>query len=547
MSRKLKEKADRLLSLEKGTVFKDPGGRVNVCLVYPNTYHVGMSNLGFQGVYTLLNDRADSVCERAFLPDPEDLEEYERTGTELFSLESKRPLRRFDIVAFSLSFENDYPNVLRILDLAHIPPESSHRGAAHPLLIAGGVCAFSNPEPLAPFFDICFVGEAEEMLHEFIDVFAKAATKEAVFRDSLGIEGIYIPRFYEVSYGRDGLISGRAAAAGAPERVRRRYVKELSAHAFRPSITTPATEFSGMALVEAARGCPWNCSFCLAGHIYGPPRRKPREAVRAEILEARGRTRRVGLIAPSLSDYPRIEEVLEMEGVDFSITSLRASPRSADLVALMEGHKSVSIAPEAGSARLRKVINKNITGQDILETAGLIFSHGIERLRLYFMVGLPTETEEDIEGMVRLVKEIRGLSEKGFLIITLSTFVPKPFTPFQWHPMAPLGTVKSRMKTVKKALGRTKGVKIFHDVPKYAYMQGMFSMGDRRVAGGLVQMKKEADWRRAAAAAGIDPDFFVMRKKDFTEAMPWDFIDTGTAKESLWQRYLEAMQSGPSP
>jgi radical SAM superfamily enzyme YgiQ (UPF0313 family) len=537
MSRRLINKADSLLSKEKGTVFKEPGGRTNICLVYPNTYHVGMSSLGFQGVYTLLNQRDDVLCERAFLPDREDIDEYIRTGTEIFSLESKRPLSRFDIVAFSVSFENDYPNILKILEISNIPFEASERKPFHPLLIIGGVCAFSNPEPLADFFDICFTGEAEEMLHEFIDAYKSSESRDELYRKLMEVEGIYMPRFYRIKYDDSGCISERVSLDGAPLIIRRRYVKDISKYAFKVSITTPETEFSGMHLVEAMRGCPWNCSFCLAGHIYSPPRKKALDKIKSEIKEALQHTDRVGLIGPSLTDYSHIEDVLKIEGVDFSITSLRASPKSAAIVGLMKGHKSISIAPEAGTERLRQVINKRITEDDIIETAKLIFSSGIEKLRLYFMVGLPTETAEDIEGIIRLVKTIRDTSKKGSIVLTLSTFVPKPFTPFQWHPMTNLKTVKERIRLVKKALLPLKGVKVFHDVPKYAYMQGMFSMGDRRVSAALKAMLKETDWKKASIDAGINPDFYTLRKKDFSEYLPWDFIDTGISKERLWDEY----------
>jgi radical SAM superfamily enzyme YgiQ (UPF0313 family) len=339
MKRSIIEKADELLSRETGTVRKDPGGRVSVCLVYPNTYHLGMSNLGFQGIYTLLNERDDVVCERAFMPDPEDMEEYEKTRTEVFALESKRPLGRFDIVAFSVSFENDYPNILKVLRMSKIPLESAGRSPRHPLVMMGGACAFANPEPLAEFMDLCFVGEAEEMLEEFMDVYAASDSKEDAIRKAVSIEGVYVPQFYEVSYGPDGLVSGRTVSEGAPEVIRQRYIKDISKHPVRASIITPETEFRRMYLVEAMRGCPHSCNFCFAGHVYGPPRRKPLKAIKKEIKVALKQTERVGLISPSLTDYAHALEVLKIEGVDFSITSLRASPRSAELVALMQGKK----------------------------------------------------------------------------------------------------------------------------------------------------------------------------------------------------------------
>ncbi len=537
MSERLYARADELLQKETGTVFKSPGGRASVCLVYPNTYHVGMSSLGFQGVYTLLNERDDVLCERAFLPDPEDMEEFIRTGTEVFSLESKKPLNRFDVVAFSVSFENDYPNMARILELARIPLASEDRGPRTPLLVMGGVCAFSNPEPVAEFFDVVFVGEAEEMLDEFMDAYLVSASREELFRKAMAIEGVYLPGFYEVRFDGQGLISERLPKNGAPGTVRRRYVRDISRRPMRASITTPETEFSRMCLVEAQRGCPWNCGFCLAGHVFAPLRSKTLEALKSEVEAARRHAGRVGLIGPSLTDYPYSKEVLGMPGVDFSITSLRASPRSAEIVALLRGRKSVSIAPEAGTERLRRVINKKITEEDVIETSIRIFGHGVERLRMYFMVGLPTETDEDARGIVRLVRAVREASPRGKIVLTLSTFVPKPFTPFQWHPMEEMRVVKERMKTVKKGLAPLGDVSVFHDVPKYAYMQGMFSMGDRRVAAVLKAMRQEGDWRRASASAGVDPDFYAMRGKALEESLPWDFIDAGVGKEKLWEEY----------
>lgn len=538
MSRRLRDKARRLLSLEKGTVFKEPGGKINVCLLYPNTYHVGMSNLGFQGVYSLLNDRPDVLAERAFLPDEEDMEEHARTETELFSLESGRPVGAFDIVAFSLSFENDYPNVLKMLELSNLPLSPDRR---RPLLAAGGICAFSNPEPLAEFFDVFFVGDAEGMLYEFLDLYKAAKGKDELLVDAPGIEGLYVPSLYDVKYGKDGLIEERAALGGAPEMIKRRFTPDISSRLIRPSIVTPETEFSGMYLIEAMRGCPYSCNFCLAGHVYNPPRIKPLDAVRKDIEEALGKTAKAGIIGPSLTEYPHAEEVLKIEGVDFSITSLRASPKSAALVSLMKGRKSVSIAPEAGTERLRRVINKRITEDDILETSRLILSSGIRTLRLYFMVGLPTEGDEDIEGIVNLARVIRANSARGEISITLSAFVPKPSTPFQWHPMERPAAIKERLGFIKKSLAALKGVRVFHDVPKYAHMQGMFSVGDRRVSAALRAMSKEPDWRRASKEAGIDPDFYTLRQKGFEERLPWDFIDSGIPKKRLYETYMKAL------
>jgi radical SAM superfamily enzyme YgiQ (UPF0313 family) len=541
MNRRLIEKIDELLSKEQGTVYKDPGGRINICLVYPNTYHVGMSNLGFQGIYGLLNSMKDVVCERVFLPEDKDMEEYVRTDTELFSMESKRPLNRFDIIAFSVSFENDYPHIIKIFELSGLPLRSSKRDSGHPLIIMGGVCAFFNPEPVADFFDICFIGEADEMLPEFLDVYKTSADRSDVLKKSVTVEGLYVPRFYNVSYDTEGKISGRYQAEDMPEVIKRRYLKDISESKIMTTIITTETEFSEMYLTEAMRGCPWNCRFCIAGKIYSPPRKKGLQAIEGEIQTALTRTKRIGLIGPSLSDYPYIKDVLKIPEVDFSITSLRASTKSAELVSLIKGHKSVSIAPEAGTERLRKVINKRITEEDILQTSELLFAEGVETLRLYFMVGLPTETGEDIDGIINLVKKIRDVSTKGYITLSISTFVPKPFTPFQWHPMETQSEVKERLKMIKKGLLSIKGVKVFHDIPKYAYMQGLFSMGDRRVSKVLEGMSKVHDWMKATEAAGLNKDFYIFRKKGFGEILPWDFIDMGISKQKLWDEYQEAL------
>lgn len=541
MNRKLVEKIDGLLAKEKGTVYKDPGGRINIALVYPNTYSVGMSNLGFQGIYGLLNSMNDVVCERVFLPDAEDIIEYEKTGTEFFSLESKRSLSRFDIIAFSVSFENDYPNILKILKMSGIPIRSSARKDQYPLVIMGGVCAFYNPEPLAEFIDICFIGEAEEMLPEFFSVFRDCSTRDLLFNNALKIEGIYIPKNYSVSYAGSGIISERKTRDGSPEVIRKRTFKDISGSLIRSSITSPDIEFSDMCLIEAMRGCIWSCRFCVAGHIYKPARKKDPDVLKSEIMNALSRTRRVGLIGPSLSDYPYIEEILSIEGVDFSITSLRASLKTAHIVKLMKGHKSISIAPEAGTERLRQVIDKRITEKDILETAGLILENGVKTLRLYFMIGLPTETTEDMEGIVDLIKKIRSISKRGYITLSISTFVPKPFTPFQWHPMTPLKEVKNRMKFIKKGVSEIKGVKVFHDVPKYAYMQGLLSVGDRRVAEGIEKIAFENPSGDKLKSQDFDPAFYIFRAKNFLETLPWDFIDAGVSKEKLWKEYQEAV------
>lgn len=541
IGQRIRGKIDFLLSREKGTVYKDPGGRVNICLIYPNTYHTAMSNLGFQGIYNLLNSREDVVCERAFLPDEEDMEEFKRTSSEIVSMESKRPLNRFDIIAFSVSFENDYPNIPSILRLSKIPVlASARKGKNYPLLIMGGICAFFNPEPVAEIFDVCFIGEAEEMLNEFVYLYRRSPDRKGLLREASRIEGLYIPQFYEVRYS-NGAISERRPLNGAPKVIKKRTLKDLRLSSLRHSIITTETEFSGMYLIEAMRGCPWSCRFCVTGYVYKPARKKNMEQIIEDIRSASA-VGRIGLIGPSLSDYSDIKDVLCIEGVEFSITSLRASKGSAEIVRLLKDSRSVSIAPETGTERMRKVIDKRIKEEDILETSRLILSEGVENLRLYFMIGLPTERDEDIEGIINLVKKIREDSIRGNIVLTISTFVPKPFTPFQWHPMERIETVKERLKIIKKGLMNVKGVKVFHDVPKYAYMQGLFARGDRRVVTVIQELSNSKDMKRACLEAGIDIDYYIFRKRDLEEKLPWDFIDCGIPKQRLWEEYQKSLK-----
>lgn len=524
MSRRaLHDKALARLGAELGTVIKEPGGRTGVCLVYPSPYSIGMSSLGFLGVHEMLNSRRDVYCQRAFLPDPDDIAEHERTRTPVFSIETRRALADFDIIAFSVSFENDYPGVLRVLELSGIPVRASQRDGRHPLIVMGGVCSFSNPEPLADFVDVFLMGEAEGMLDEFMDACASTGEREELLERVARIEGAYVPSLYDLEYFPEGGISRRVPLRGAPDRISPRHVADISARPIRQLITTAEAEFSGMRLVEVQRGCPWSCHFCLAGRVFNPPRRKPLDALTSEISQFSPGSR-VGLVGPSLGDYPHLGSALDMDGVDFTITSLRAGRASAELVLAMKGRKSVSIAPEAGSDRLREYINKKVSREDILEAAGMILRDGVERLRLYFMVGLPTETDDDVREIVALVREIRALESAGRISLTLSPFVPKPFTEFQRQPMASAKVLKARIRMVRQGIKGLSGVALRHDPVRDALMQGFLAMGDRRAGRVLELMTSAGGFAGAVREAGIDPDYYVHRRKPDDEAMPWDFI-----------------------
>ena len=533
--------ADRLLAAERGTVRKSPGGRISVCLVYPNLYGVGMASLGYQGIYRLLNLRNDMVCERAFLPEEKDLAEYRRTGTPVFSLESKRPLGEFDIVAFSLAFENDYPNIVRILSQSRIPLFSRDRTQHHPLVVAGGVCATINPEPFADFFDLLFVGDAEQSLPGFLDAYVAAGGRRAGVGRYSAIPGIYVPSLYEITYADDGMLAERRAVSGAPSHIPRQRCDDIAASPVSTAITSSESEFSDMFLVEAMRGCPWSCRFCMVGNVYRPVRQKSVAAMKEEIARAKELGCRVGIVGPSLTDYQHIDEVLAIDGVEFSLTSLRAHEKSARLLDKLAGARSVSIAPEAGTERMRKVINKKVTEPDIIETASLIFGRGISHLRLYFMIGLPTEREEDVTGIIDLVTRIRAISTHGKITAGISTFVPKPFTPFQWCAMEHPDSIKDKLKMIKKAFRMNPAVKIVHDVPKYASMQGLFARGDRRLAAVLANMEMSDDFAAACKQAGIDLSWYVFRERGKDELLPWDFIDVGVSKERLREEYQKAL------
>ncbi len=407
----------------------------------------------------------------------------------------------------------------------------------------GGACAFFNPEPLADFFDVCFIGEAEEMLSEFLDVYRLSGSRKRLLERSVELEGVYIPQFYSVEYADNGQIVMRRTGHGAPEIVKKRTVHDFSKRVLKSIIASPETEFSDMSLIEVMRGCPWSCRFCLAGHIYRPVRKRAPELLRKEIGDVLSQTKRVGLIGSSLSDYPHMDEILELDGVDFSITSLRASMKSGYLVKMLRDHKSVSIAPEAGTDRLRMVINKKITEDEVLETAKQILHVGIETLRLYFMIGLPTETIADIEGIIALVKKIRAQNRKGFITLSISIFVPKPFTPFQWHHMEPLKEIKEKIRTIKKGLYATKGVRTYHDVPKYAYVQGFYSCGDRRVASSIQKTALNHTVEKNSSSLSVNRDFYIFRQKEKKEILPWDFIDAGISKHTLWEEYRRAINA----
>lgn len=561
MSRKLKEKVDALLSAERGTIYKARGAEVEIALAYPNTYHVGMSNLGVHRLYSILNSRHDTACERVFLPDEEDIEEYDKTGTRLFSFESRRPVAEFDVLAFSVSFEQDYLNVLEMLRLSGVPADKHERTDGHPLVILGGICSFFNPEPLADFFDVVIIGEGEEVALEFVDAYkANRRRKRPELLKSLSrITGAYVPEFHEVAYNEDGTIKSRKSLEpAAPEQIKKRVFKGYETSPAATVILTPNTEFSGMRLSEITRGCGRHCRFCMAGYIYLPPRNLRIDEAKKQAKEAEDSCGKIGLVGAALSDYPNIDELCAAIEGGVSVSSLRADSVGGTLIDRLakSGHKTVAIAPEAGSERLRKVINKGVSEDDILRASDMIFGRGIPNLKLYFIIGLPTETQEDVEAIVALAGKVRDMQLKhgrpagriGRITLSVNSFVPKPFTPFQWEPMERVESLNKKLRYLEKAVKKIGNMNVIHDLPKWEYVQALLSRGDRRV-GRLISAAhgKGGDWKAAAGALAMDTDFYVTRRRDFTEILPWDFIDIGVRKEYLMSEYKRALEGKYTP
>jgi radical SAM superfamily enzyme YgiQ (UPF0313 family) len=554
MSWKLKEKMDRLLAQEQGTSRKDWGGRVAFALVYPNTYAVGMSNLGFQTIYHHLNALPDVVCERVFLPDPEDWPEYQRTGTPPLSLESKRPLADFDFVGFSVTYEGDYIHVLRLLRMAGIPLDPIARRPEDPMVCMGGVCAFANPEPLAPFMDFIVAAYRET----FGERAWSERRREELWDRLQPIAGIYLPHRYTVEYGEDGTIAAVAPTRGAPDVVHKRRLKEVDAWQTLSLLRTPNAEYGHLALLEVGKGCGRGCRFCLEGEIYRPVRHRSLDALRATVKEIAKHSKRVGLVGACVSDYPWIGglmKVIEEEGLELSISSLRADSLTEDLVASLQrgGHRTLTIAPEAGTERLRQVIRKNISDEQLYAACDLVRAYGIPNLKCYFMIGQPTETDADVEAIpalaVRLLERLRAPSREGQpfgrLTLSISSFVPKPWTPFQWQPFDQVGRLEAKLQRIKAGVRRFPNIRVLHENPREAFLQALLARGDRRVAGFLGRAAElEGDWRTALREWDGDAEFYTYRPRALGETFPWDHLEVGVKKAGLVREHERAGLAG---
>ena len=560
MSWSLKKKSQALLAAEQGTIRKDWGGRISVALVYPNTYAVGMSNLGFQTIYRHLNAIPDVVCERVFVPDAEDADEMRRSATPPFSLESRRPLTDFHLVGFSVTYEGDYINVLRLLAMAGIPLRAAARRAHDPLVLMGGVCAFSNPEPIAPFMDFVAVGEGEELVVELIAAYREGYRDREAFLTSLTtLDGIYVPGRYDAAYGADGTLAAVAARDRAPEVVVKRRLRNVNAFETVAAVKTPHAEYGHMALLEVGKGCGRGCRFCLEGQVYRPVRHRSVEALRETVARmAASGERRVGLVGACVSDYPWLGELLkiiEENGLELSISSLRADSLTEDLVTALArgGHRTLTMAPEAGTERLRWAVRKPISDAQLMSACDLVRSHGIPNLKTYFMIGQPTETSEDVEAIVdlagRMLERLRVLDASGRpfgrLTLSISSFVPKPWTPFQWAPFDGAESLQAKLEIIKRGVRRFSNVRVLHENPREAALQALLARGDRRVGDFLeLAASYDGDWRRALREWEGDPAFYTTRHRSTSERMPWDHFDVGVKKVGLIREWERAQAEG---
>jgi len=563
MSWRIKAGLKELLSRERDLRPPPSGGEVRITAAFPNTYRLAMSNLGFQTLFSLLGRRAEVEATRAFLPEPETLAEHRRTSTPWLTLEDQRAVADNEVIAFSLPFENDYLNLLTLLRLAALPLRAGLRGVGTPLIIGGGVAPTLNPEPLAPFLDLIILGEAEAVVDEFIDAYLElrdSPRAELLAGLAEKVEGVYAPGLYEPEYDSKGrLVRTVPSRPGLPARVRRRWAKEL----FRPAVSTvvsPQTEFGDRLLIEISRGCARACRFCAAGFLIRPPRRPPLEEVLKEVERGAEEVGRVGLVSAAVSDLPEVEELClaaVRAGAKISVSSIRADTLSPKLARLLAeaGVQTLTLAPEAGSQRLRKVINKGLTEAEILEAAVHTLEAGIRNLRLYFMIGLPTETEEDVEAVAGLTKRIvhhlkNTTQGGGFNLITLSvsSFVPKPQTPFQWAAMNDLKTLQAKARIIKKGLKGRKRVRVTFDSPKFALLEGLIARGDRKVADFLEAAEEvEGSWPQALKKTNLNPDFYTLRERDPDEAFPWEIVDSGVERSFLWEEYRKALEEKESP
>lgn len=574
------EKPARYLGNEWNAVRKDHGAvAVRVALAFPDVYEIGMSNLGGAILYEEINRRADALAERVFAPWTDMEAELRAAGLPLFALESRRPVREFDLLGFSLQYELGYTNVLNMLDLAGIPLRQAERGPGDPLVIAGGPCAY-NAEPLADFLDLFVLGDGEEAIHDLLDAFAawdregRPGGREGVLTRLAAIPGVYVPSFYDVSYRSDGRVAAvRPNRPGVPARAARRIAADLDRLAVptRPVVPWMEPVFDRM-MVEVFRGCSRGCRFCHAGMVYRPVRERSPEKVMEAARELARHTghHEISLVSLATNDYGAVGRVLcdlggelGREGISVSLPSLRVDAYSVELADQVNRVRKsgLTLAPEAGSQRLRDVINKGVTEADYRAALEAAFRAGWDQVKLYFMIGLPTETDADLDAigdMARLALELyrpfRGRGRRPLTVtVSVSCFVPKPHTPFQWEGQVPLPELERRLGHLRQRL-RHPGIRFRAPDPRTSVLEAALSRGDRRLGrvlerawrrgcrlDGWRELFRYDDWMAAFAEEGLDPARYAERRLGYDEVLPWDHIDTGVRRAFLVAEHREAL------
>ena len=560
-----KDLIDRLQELykdEDSRVTVNPHAGQKVAIVYPNTYFVGMSNLGLHIIYEEINLRNDSVCERIFLPEKKELEAYDKTKTPLMSVETQRPMHQFDVVAFDVTFEMDYFHIPLMLRHGRVPIMGKDRTEFDPIVIAGGPCATFNPEPFADFIDAFIIGEGEGIVSRVLDIIRdgkmEGLDRHAILRQLANVSGVYVPSLYVPIYSDDGEFKGYHIAEGAPKTIKRHF--EMLTSGGETVVATNYTEFGAMYIIEVARGCGRHCRFCMAGYCFRVPRVRPLEILKEGVDRAEKLGKKVGLMGAAISDYPEVDELvtyIRSKDMRYSCASLRADSLTQAVVDGLadSGQKTITIAPETGSERLRRVINKGISEEHLQNAATLSAKSGIQHMRLYIMIGLPTETDEDIEAIVGLAERTQAhMAEvgcKGRLTLSINPFIPKPFTPFQWMAMDNQKTVEKKLQYIKKALQKNRRIEVLVESPKEAYIQGVLARGDRRLGAVLAACAADRgskSFKAEMKAAGLDMEEMNYRERSFDEFLPWSHLDMGMDDgylEMEWKRSVDEAYTPP--
>lgn len=555
----LKEKLQKTLEKEQGACVFPPGLRAGFALAYPNTYHVGMSNLGFHIIYQQINSRNDTACERVFMPDKKSEQEYIRTNTPLLTIETQRPIYEFGLIGFAVSFEMDYFNLIKMLSMGKITLLAKDRKDFEPIIIIGGPCATFNPEPLADIVDVCVIGEGEEVIHEILDTYYQGKqqdlTRSEILFNMAQISGVYVPRFYTPLYDDGGIVIGMSSERGVPTSIHRRWIKELDKYPAHTVIATSDTEFKDMFLVEVARGCGRHCRFCMAGYCFRQPRSRSLEQLYKTLAYDKLHKNKIGLMGAAISDYPHIDNLCHFiieKGMTMSVASLRADSLSKELVESLafSGQKTITLAPEAGSERMRKVINKTITNEHMYNAIKLALESGISNVRLYIMIGLPYEEQEDVEDIVTMAQEIKAymgnIGSKGKITLSINPFIPKPLTPFQWVPMEKREVVETRLKYVQERLKGKKGIEILAESSKESYIQGVLARGDRQLGKVLLAASQNGGpkwFKKAMEKWNLTEDNYIYRERSVEEFMPWGHLEMGFSAEYIKQELQKSQKS----